>query len=67
MKEARTKRIAAGLLAGVLAVTGYIAGAIGQEPEAVLTGINAVRFLAPCVATILYMVLIHYYPAERKD
>ena len=31
------------MLAGVLAATGYIAGAIGQEPEAVLTGINAVN------------------------
>ena len=35
------------ILAGVLAATGYIANAIGQEPEAVLIGINSVRFLVP--------------------
>lgn len=53
------------LVAGVLAVTGYIAGAIGQEPPAVLLGINAVRFLAPCIACVLYIILIRFYPEEK--
>lgn len=55
------------LVAGVLAVTGYIAGAIGQEPPAVLLGINAVRFLAPCIACVLYIILIRFYPEEKKQ
>lgn len=53
------------ILAGVLAVTGYIAGAIGQEPEAVLTGINSVRFLVPLGATVLYILFIQFYPEKK--
>lgn len=55
------------ILAGVLAVTGYIAGAIGQEPEAVLVGINSVRFLIPLVASVLYIIFIHFYPEEKMN
>lgn len=54
------------ILAGILAVTGYIPNAIGQEPEAVLVGINSVRFLVPLAATILYMIFIQFYP-QRKE
>lgn len=53
------------LLAGVLAATGYIAGAIGEQPQAVLTGINAVRFLVPCLACVLYIILIQFYPEKK--
>lgn len=54
-----------GILAGVLAVTGYIAGAIGQQPEAVLIGINSVRFLVPLAATVIYIILIQFYPEKK--
>ena len=53
------------LLAGMLAMTGYIAGAIGQQPEAFMTGINAVRFLVPFFATVLYILLIQFYPEKK--
>lgn len=53
------------ILAGVLAATGYIAGAIGQEPEAVLLGINCVRFLVPLAASVLYIIFIQFYPEEK--
>lgn len=53
------------ILAGVLAVTGYIAGAIGQQPEAVLTGINSVRFLVPLAASVLYIIFIQFYPEKK--
>ncbi len=53
------------LLAGVLAVTGYVANAIGEEPEAVLIGINSVRFLVPLAATILYIIFIQFYPEKK--
>lgn len=53
------------ILAGVLAVTGYIPNAIGQEPQAVLTGINSVRFLVPLAATVLYIIFIQFYPEEK--
>ncbi len=53
------------VLAGVLALTGYIPNAIGQEPEAVLTGINFVRFMVPVIATILYICFIQFYPEKK--
>lgn len=53
------------ILAGVLAVTGYIPNAIGQEPEAVLIGLNSVRFLVPLVATVLYILFIQFYPEKK--
>ena len=53
------------LLAGMLAATGYIAGAIGQQPNSFMTGINSVRFLVPFIATVLYMVLIQFYPEKE--
>ena len=53
------------ILAGVLAITGYIPGAIGQEPEAVLVGLNSVRFLVPLVATVLYIVFVQFYPEKK--
>ena len=54
------------ILAGVLAATGYIAGAIGQQPESVLVGINSVRFLVPLAATVLYIIFIQFYPEKIK-
>jgi len=54
------------IIAGMLAATGYIAGAIGQEPEAFMTGINAVRFLVPFIATVIYIILIQFYPEKRR-
>ena len=55
------------IIAGVLAVTGYVAGAIGGQPEAVLVGINSVRFLVPLVATVLYIVFIQFYPEGKHE
>ena len=49
----------------MLAATGYIAGAIGQQPDSFMTGINVVRFMVPFIATILYMVLIQFYPEKE--
>lgn len=57
--------ISSAILAGVLAATGYIPGAIGQEPAAVLMGINSVRFLVPLAATILYIIFIQFYPEKK--
>jgi sugar (glycoside-pentoside-hexuronide) transporter len=57
--------ISGAILAGVLAATGYIANAIGQEPAAFMTGINATRFLIPLIATILYIILAQFYPEKQ--
>ena len=53
------------ILAGVLAATGYIAGAIGQQPEATMVGINSVRFLVPLAATVLYIIFIQFSPEHK--
>ncbi len=53
------------LLAGMLAATGYVAGAIGQQTDAFMTGINAVRFLVPFIATVIYIILIQFYPEKK--
>ncbi len=53
------------ILAGILAITGYIPNAIGAEPEAVLVGINSVRFLVPLVASVLYIIFIQFYPEDK--
>lgn len=55
------------LIAGMLAATGYVANAIGSEPEAFMTGINAVRFLVPFIATVIYIILIQFYPEKKQD
>ncbi len=53
-----------GILAGVLAVTGYVAGAVGGQPQSVLIGINSVRFLVPLAASVLYIIFIQFYPGN---
>lgn len=59
--------LSSAILAGILSVTGYIPNAIGQEPEAVLIGINSVRFLVPLAATVLYIIFIQFYPEEKMQ
>lgn len=53
-----------GILA-VLAATGYIAGAIGQQPEAAMTGLNFLRFGAPAICCLIIIVCLKYYPLEK--
>lgn len=54
------------ILAGMLAVTGYVAGAIGGQTDAFMTGINSVRFLVPLIATVLYIILVSFYPENKE-
>ena len=54
------------LIAGMLATTGYIAGAIGHQPDAFMVGINSIRFFVPFISTVLYIILIQFYP-EKHD
>lgn len=53
-----------GILA-MLAVTGYIAGAIGQQPESALIGINILRFGVPAITCIIIVVCLNKYPIEK--
>lgn len=55
------------VLAGVLAATGFIEGAIGAQPDAAMTDINSVRFLVPLAATVLYIIFIQFYPENKMN
>jgi sugar (glycoside-pentoside-hexuronide) transporter len=49
----------------VLAATGYVAGAVGAQPESTMIGINVVRFLFPTILAILIVILCAFYPLEK--
>lgn len=53
-----------GILA-VLAVTGYIAGAVGQQPKSALVGINLLRFGIPAVTCIIIVTCLAKYPIAK--
>ena len=53
------------VILAVLAATGYVAGAIGHQPEATLIGINTLRFLIPIIASIIMILCLIIYPIEK--
>lgn len=59
--------ISSAIISFTLESTGYIAGAIGQEPQAVVTGITLSRFLVPAIcAVIIALALIKYPVTDEK-
>ena len=64
--------VSSGILA-VLAVSGYVAGAIGQQPESAMFALNFLKFGAPCVTGIILIIAVlvnpvakHYKEIEEK-
>ena len=55
-----------GILSSVLAMTGYIANAVGQEPQATVTGITLVRFGVPMVMALIAVLALMRFPAPSK-
>lgn len=53
-----------GILA-VLAVTGYVAGAIGEQPESAMIGINFMRFGIPALTCVIIIVCLAFYPISK--
>lgn len=53
-----------GILA-VLAATGYIAGAIGQQPGSAMLGINMIRFGIPTITCLIIVICLKFYPLEK--
>lgn len=51
-----------GIISAVLAATGYVSNAIGQEPQATVTGITLVRFLCPLILTGIVAIALIFYP-----
>ena len=60
--------LASALLGGALALGKYKAGAIGQQTEAALLGINVGRFAIPAIAAIILCIALKFYPVDKvKD
>lgn len=53
-----------GILA-VLSITGYIANAVGQQPESALFGINLLRFGFPAISCIIIIICLVFYPISK--
>lgn len=49
----------------ILALTGYIAGAVGHQPEITLVGINAMRFMTPVISALVIIICLIRYPIEK--
>ncbi len=62
--------ISSAIISFMLSITGYVAGAIGEEPEAVLIGLRSVRFLVPAICALIIIICLKKYPvndAVRKQ
>jgi len=57
--------LASALLGGALAFGGYVAGAIGQQTEAALLGINIGRFGIPAIAALILCIALKFYPVDQ--
>lgn len=55
-----------GILSAVLAMTGYVANAIGQEPAATVLGITFVRFGSPAIMAVIAIIALLKYPSDQK-
>lgn len=53
-----------GILA-LLAASGYIAGAIGHQPEATLFTLNCIRFGIPAIICVIIAICLKFYPLEK--
>ncbi|MBO4471973.1 MAG: MFS transporter, partial [Clostridia bacterium] len=58
--------IASAVISFVLESTGYIPNAIGQEPEAVITGITLARFAVPALCAVIVIVALIKYPVTQQ-
>ena len=59
-----TTVVNSGILA-LLAASGYIAGAIGQQPESTLITLNCIRFGIPAIICVIIVICLKYYPLEK--
>ncbi len=55
--------VSSGVLA-VLAASGYIANAIGQEPDSAMLAINCLRFALPAATCVILIVCLIFNPIE---
>lgn len=56
--------VSSGILA-VLSASGYIAGAIGEQPEATMFALNFLKFGAPSLTGIVLIICVLFNPVEK--
>lgn len=56
--------VTSGILA-ILSVSGYVAGAIGQQPDATMFALNFLKFGAPSVTGIILIICVLFNPVEK--
>lgn len=56
--------IASAIISFMLSTTGYIPGAIGGQPEGVLSGISFARFLVPAICAVVIALCLMKYPVN---
>ena len=49
----------------MLAVTGYVAGEIGGQPESALMGIRILRFGIPVLTCVIIIICLMFYPVAK--
>ncbi len=59
-----TTLTSSGILA-VLALTGYVAGAVGHQPESAMIGINVLRFGIPAITCVIIILCLVKYPIKE--
>jgi len=58
--------ISSAVISFTLSATGYIAGAIGEQPDAVLFGLRASRFLVPVICAVAIVGCLSKYPVDNN-
>jgi len=58
--------VSSALVSFILGATGYVAGAIGQEPAATVLGISFARFLVPAIMAVIVLIGIKFYPITNE-
>ena len=56
--------VSSGILAA-LAASGYVAGAVGEQPESTMLVINFLRFGAPALAAVILLICLRFNPVEK--
>ena len=56
--------VSSGILA-VLAVSGYVAGAIGEQPDSAMFALNFLKFGAPCVTGVILIIAVLINPVAK--
>lgn len=58
--------ISSAVVSFTLSATGYIAGAVGEQPDAVLFGLRVSRFFVPVICAVVIVGCLRKYPVDNS-